>query len=654
YTQSMLLFQESVKFRDVGVVFSPDEWHHLNPEQRNLYKDVMLDNCDYLVSLGNWTYKAKVMSSLKEGKEPWEMEKEVTSVPCPGTCNKLENNTSEKRMPSSWSEMTCPSLTDKVEIARSFTDVCLSCFHMKAINWFCSRAGYNLQTISLLEIENITCILKHSAVFLTCGRIFVLINVLYQLTNYRFTLKSARIYTIVLYKVSLLIESRVIRILENNGVLMKQKNLVECSACIYQKYNWESLSFLRIYFNKLTKMSCQPSWAAFRTLNLSGNFHYKCEDCGMVFRHNSQLTGHQKIHRLEEVHKYGENTKVFRHHSSFTTRQRIYIPDKCFECSQCGKTFNKASEVIQHQSTHNSALKPYKCDVCQKAFWFPSSLNIHQHFHVGKKRNLTRHKNIHTRRKPFSFSLCGKTFHSFSEKVQRQLIHAKKKFYKRKYYCNDCKKEFSPYSKFILHQRTHTGERPYKCDRCEKSFQSRSNLNKHQKIHSAEKSFACNDCKKTFTQRTDLVRHQQSHTGMKSFSCNNCKKTFVRLSDLIRHQRRHTGERPYKCAICEKTFKYQTNLNSHRKTHSVDKPFTCDRCGKTFRCNSHLNQHKKIHTGQKLYECSECGKCFNNNSNLHRHKKIHTGEKPFVCNQCGKAFSLNSQLSRHQKTHDKK
>lgn len=46
------LFQESVKLRDVAVIFSPDQWAYLSSEEKQLYKDVMLESCDYLVSLG--------------------------------------------------------------------------------------------------------------------------------------------------------------------------------------------------------------------------------------------------------------------------------------------------------------------------------------------------------------------------------------------------------------------------------------------------------------------------------------------------------------------------------------------------------------------------------------------------------------------------
>lgn len=44
--------QASVSFKDVTVDFTREEWQHLDPAQKTLYMDVMLENYCHLISVG--------------------------------------------------------------------------------------------------------------------------------------------------------------------------------------------------------------------------------------------------------------------------------------------------------------------------------------------------------------------------------------------------------------------------------------------------------------------------------------------------------------------------------------------------------------------------------------------------------------------------
>ena len=115
--------------------------------------------------------------------------------------------------------------------------------------------------------------------------------------------------------------------------------------------------------------------------------------------------------------------------------------------------------------------KPYQCNICDKAFAYPSGL--------------MRHKRIHTGEKPYT--------------------------------CNICDRKFFRLTNLQTHKRIHTGEKPYKCELCSKSYARHSALKFHQRAKHNQPKIKCkwNGCNKEFNYDWQRTQHIKAHHDSK-------------------------------------------------------------------------------------------------------------------------------------------
>ncbi|XP_074841442.1 uncharacterized protein LOC142008211 isoform X2 [Carettochelys insculpta] len=202
-------------------------------------------------------------------------------------------------------------------------------------------------------------------------------------------------------------------------------------------------------------------------------------------------------------------------------------------CGECGQGLGSQVALARHQRQHAGG-GAFPCGQCSKAF--------------SSKGNLQRHCQLHSGEVAHACAECGRHFRTKRAFLGHQRVHSGEK----PFACRQCGRGFTRKENLVRHQETHVHKKPHPCPECGKSFLHEGSLLLHRRAHAGAWPFTCPHCSKSFTWKTNFTAHLLSHPEEQPPACRLCGQRFAERGDLLRHRMAHArGGAPTSCASGE-------------------------------------------------------------------------------------------------------